>query len=214
MAGGEFGEETGAGVEDRGQLLHCARTGENVACREQKKKKYLHHIRRPWGVEGGWAGWLQTELVIKFFAFFFFSRAGPGTEEPRNKGLQRSIASLNIPGYCGLAGKALIVLRSEVRDPQIGGRAVGEDQVPGLKIKATAAAALFSQAVALQSPQQQPSGPPVLWRAASTWCLSFNLQLESQFLSHVYDPVVLSAALMDHKPQSAAASFVFFFGGG
>lgn len=92
-----------------------------------------------------------------------------------------------------------------MRDQQISGRAVREDQVSGLKIKATAAAALFSQAGTLQSPQQQPSGPSVLRRAASTWRLSFNLQLESQLRSHVYDPVVLSAALMDHKPQCAAA---------
>lgn len=94
-----------------------------------------------------------------------------------------------------------------MRDQQISGRAMREDQVSTLKIKATAAAALFSQAGTLQSPHQQPSGPSVLRHAASTWCLSFNLQLESQFLSHVYDPVVLSAAPMDHKPQCAAARF-------
>lgn len=71
MAGGELGEETGAGVEGRGQLQHWARTGENVACKRQNLKKYLHHIRRPWGFEGGWAGWVQTEPVIRFFFFFF-----------------------------------------------------------------------------------------------------------------------------------------------
>lgn len=94
-----------------------------------------------------------------------------------------------------------------MRHQRISGRAVRVDQVSGLKIKATAVAVLFSQAGTLQSPQQQPSGPSALCLAASTWCLSFNLQLESQFLSHVYDPVVLSAALMDQKPQCAAVRF-------
>lgn len=202
--------QTGAGVEDRGQLQHCEQSGENVACRGQKKRRYLHHVRRLWWVEVGWAVRLQPEPVFRLFlassGFFFLVQAEAGTEESRNNSLERSVKRTNIPSYCRPPGRALIVLRSEVSDQEISGRAVREDQVSGPKIKATAAAALFSQGGTLQSPRQQPSGPSVLLlHGVFLSIFSWNLD----FLSHVYGPVVSSAALMDQEPQCAAARYFF-----